>query len=461
MKMATVNDPDGRLPASFPLSLASNGQYAKKHRGKRYQFGAASFGWRAALKQWEWDWPHIIQGRTPPPMPAADGSVIDTASWEYVATRFIERESLRSKRGEIDSGSFCDIRNAVEIATTHVGPARQLRAMLPDDWKDLRHALSYNWKRDDEQNRWIKQPTRVGVSCLGRRVVHVRAMLNWAGPDGEKLIPAPTFGDRGFKLVPLSDKKKSMRVRERERGVKRWEVEQVMAIFNALDEQLQAMFLLSLNCGYTAADCAALPWWAVDLAKGIINGFDRVKTGNGRYVTLWPETVAALRHVEALKLKPREGTEKDVIEQPKTDDGLPIGKPIRAEDLVFLTRVGNPWVTRTVKLDDNGHPRKESHKDSVALEFNKVLLKLGIKRYGVGFGTGRHTFESHALRCGDKDLVNAIMGHSTGEMSQWYDHAMEADVRALTDGLRARLLPHTQDAGKDGAAASGGLRLAV
>jgi integrase len=130
---------------------------------------------------------------------------------------------------------------------------------------------------------------------------------------------------------------------------------------------------------------------------------------------------------------------------------------------VFITSRGRPWVIRKVKLDDKGVPTTETHQDSVALEFNKVLKALGVKRFGCGFGTGRHTFESHALRVADKSLVDTIMGHSTGEMSQRYDHALDDDLIALAKGVRSRVLPDAKqwdELRPAAGATAGGLRIA-
>jgi integrase len=449
---------DGRLPKDFPLGTANNGQFVKKFKGKRWQFGAISLGWKAALARYAHDWPFILQGKLPPPMHVEGQPAPSSAI--YVATEFIKREDKRVQRGKLDGGSFTDIRNAIEVAVKHVGPGRDLLLMLPDDWADLRHALSFNWKKvgEGDAQRWEKQESRVGPACLKRRVVHVRAMMRWAGPTGSKLLPvAPSYSDE-FPLVSGADVLKAKRAGERINGVKRFEVGEVMPIFNALDEQLQAMFLLSLNCGYTAADCAALPRWAVDLDKGTID-YDRKKTGNVRKAFLWPETIEAMRHVVTLNLKAASGREVELVHQPRGDDGTPIGKPTLLGDCFFVTSKGGPWVYRKVKNDDAGLGVTETHKDSVALEFNKVLVALGIKRPKVGFGAGRSTFETHALRVADKSLVNAVMGHSTGEMSEWYDSALDEDLLALFAGVRARLLPNAKKWPEPAASGAPNMRL--
>jgi integrase len=434
MEMRTIND--GPLPQHFPLGLASNGQFCKKFQGRRWQFGAESGGWKAALAKWQHDWPFILQGKLPPPM-TVEGEP-DPATLEYIATKFVEREEKRRRRNEIKGGSFTDIRNAVEIAVTHLGKSGRPAHLLPDDFADLREALSFTWAKQGE--RWVKGEGRVSPAVLGRRIVHVRAMFNWAGPDGAKLLGAsPAYGD-SFGLVSDATKQKAVNNRERKHGAKRWEVSEIEPIFNGCEAQLQAMFLLSINCGFTAADCSALPWWAVDLDKALID-FARVKTGVDRLrLPLWPETVAALREVRKLGLSPAPGLADLIVHQDRGDNGEAVGDPIRLTDCVFITAKGRPWVTRVVKLDANKLPVSESHKDSVALEFNKVLTGLKVKRVGVGFGAGRHTFETHAMRCGDAGMVDRVMGHSNGRMGRKYDHATDDDMAAMMNGVRDRLI---------------------
>jgi integrase len=453
---------DGPVPAGFPLTAASNGQWAKKFQGRRHHFGATSAGWRAALDKYTHDWPFILQGKLPPPM-VLDGQP-DPSTVVYVATRFIAREAKRLSRGQLDGGSLAEIRSVVEVAVTHLGPSKRVGHLLPSDFADLREALGFRWVREGEGEaaRWKRTGVRVQPATLKRRIVHVRAMFRWAGPNGEKLVGAPAYGDE-FKLVSDATVTKAQKASERKHGVKRWEVADIGRIFNALDEQLQAMFLLSINCGFTAADCAALPWAAVDLGGGWID-FARVKTGVERpRLKLWPETVEAMRHVEALKLSPAPGWAEFVVHQDRGDTGEVIGAPVKLADCVFITSRGRPWVIRRVKLDAHKLPTTESHQDSIALEFNKALVKLGLKRERVGFGAGRHTFESHALRCADKSLVDAVMGHTSGEMSERYDHALDEDREALAQAVRYRLLPDAKKRDElrpATGAAAGGLRLA-
>jgi integrase len=355
-KAKALGDPDGippkllrpaRAPENFPMGIHPNGQYWKKRLGRPYYFGAVSAGWRAALDRFNHEWPYLLAGRTPPPM---NGDV-DAASVEYVARSFIGREIKRLDRSLLKGHSFVDIRNAVEIATVSLGKHKKVEHLLPSDFADLRDALSYVWVKEGEGDaaRWAKTDVRIGAAALKRRIVHVRAMFNWARRE-KLVVEVPSYGD-DFKLVTETTLNKARKMSERKNGAKRFEPGDVLPIYNALDAQLQAAFLLSLNCGFTAADCSALPWHAVHLDKGYID-FARVKTGVDRLrMFLWPETVEALRHVKALKLKPAAGLETLVVHQDRGDLGEPIGDPIPLRDCVFITSRGRPWVERTIKRD--------------------------------------------------------------------------------------------------------------
>ena len=41
------------------------GQYCKQHRGRQFYFGMLN-DWKAALANYEREWPYIKEGRTPP-----------------------------------------------------------------------------------------------------------------------------------------------------------------------------------------------------------------------------------------------------------------------------------------------------------------------------------------------------------------------------------------------------------
>ncbi len=255
------------------------------------------------------------------------------------------------------------------------------------------------------------------------------------------------LGD-AFPTVPLAAKEAARRQRAHEHGEKLFEREEIRRILDACEPQLRAMFLLAINAGFTQADCAALPRAAVDLDAGMID-FDRVKTGVHRYVTLWPETVAALAAVQPIRPAVNADRFAEVIrawQRRKLAGEKAIEQWEREkpdwDGLVFLSSHGTPWCEARTKLDDDGRPASVSHHDLVGIEFAKVLDRLGLKRPGVSFAAGRHTFRSIAGEHPDAEAVKWIMGHSQEGMSRWYVHKNErmyGRLRAVTNLVRQHL----------------------
>jgi len=89
-----------------------------------------------------------------------------------------------------------------------------------------------------------------------------------------------------------------------------------------------------------------------------------------------------------------------------------------------------------------------------------VVGGMKFKTQGVSFGGCRHTFESAALRVGDKPLVDFLMGHSRGDMSEWYDHPPIADMKRVVEGVYARLFQSDESAKTGPTPGAGVLRLA-
>lgn len=453
-----MHDPDGKLPGGFPLGVASNGQYCKKFRRKRYHFGSILAGWKAALKRFQHDWPFVLAGRVPPPM--ADGERCMLTSLDYIANEFVRYQLARTRRDELSAGCYIEIRNTIDIVLTHWGQERDARTLLPVDFSDLRHALKQKWTRSPNTRRWSIQPDRpIGPDLLKRRIIHVRAMFNHARAN--RLIPdLPLYG-KEFKIVPIADIRRARRNRAREHGVKLFPVEQIKPIYDACDGQLQAAFLLSILCGFNEADCGFLPQKSLDLKNGFID-FDRVKTGVYRRVALPPVLVDALKTALASRPEPKD-PEAIVHREP----GSP---PVKAKELLFITPEGNPWVTYRVKEID-GQPDKINHHGGFGKRLVEVLISLDLKcpdglgglkfkRKGISFGAGRHTFESHAKRVGDDNIVDFIMGHTSSGMDKWYDHPPDADLRSVATAVYLRLFHPDQPFEAAASATTPMLRLA-
>jgi integrase len=150
-------------------------------------------------------------------------------------------------------------------------------------------------------------------------------------------------------------------------GPKRFTPEEIHRLLAAAGEQLRALVLLGINCGFGNADVGLLPLTALDLDGGWVN-YPRPKTGVHRRCPLWPETVAAVR--EALARRPASRRAKHA-------------------GLAFLTSRGRRWYTGTT---DN----PLSHVTW------KHLKALGIARKGLNFYALRHTFRTVADEARDQ-----------------------------------------------------------
>src|SRR5204863_6798 len=108
---------------------------------------------------------------------------------------------------------------------------------------------------------------------------------------------------------------------------------------------------------------------------------------------LWPETAEALAAVGPVRPAPKN----------PDDDGL-----------VFLTRLGKPWVR--FHGDDTG---KRSVIDSVAQQFAKLGRKVGLDLPG-GFYTLRHVHRTVSDEARDRPAADLIMGHADPTVTSYY-----------------------------------------
>ena len=163
-------------------------------------------------------------------------------------------------------------------------------------------------------------------------------------------------------------------------------IKQIEKLLDCANEQMSAMILLGLNCGFGCTDCAEIQWKNIDLKNSRVR-FPRGKTGIDRNLPLLPETVAALKQVPKL------------------------GK------LVFYTAKGNPWVRAIRGVDKHGR-EKYTKEDAVTKQFSKLLEKAEIKtEKGVGFYTLRRTAATMTAKSGDPFAVQRLLGHANLKLS--------------------------------------------
>jgi len=141
---------------------------------------------------------------------------------------------------------------------------------------------------------------------------------------------------------------------------------------------------------------------------------------------LWPETIQSLEAVIANRIEPRDN---------------------EYSKLVFLTRLGQPWVRFEMTETTNEKGKVEvagKADDAISKSTAKLLKSLDIYRPGVTFYALRHTFETIAGGCRDQVAVDAVMGHVDNTMAAEYREHIEGDrLKAVIDHVRRWLYADT------------------
>jgi len=336
----------------FPLTLHKTGQFCKKIRGKIYYFGTDK---KEALSRYLRQADYLHSGRIPKAQ-FAEGEL----SIKTLCNLYLDHQESRAAIGEIKPRHLYDQTSLLRDFVRFVGSNRVLSDIVTVDLQNYRKKLI---KLD-------KAP-----STINNRLTAVKAMYNWA-VDNEIIESCPRL--RAIKKIPLIKKERAT-----------FTVPQIQALIKNAGSQMKAILWLGLNCGFGCTDCAQLQWRHLDLENGRVN-FPRGKTGIGRNLPLWPETIQALKEVPKLG------------------------------ELVFYTRRGNPWV-RTIRTSEKDGTEKYTKNDSVSKEFTKLMKKAGIKtEKGVGFYTLRRTAATLAANSGDPFAVQKLLGHADVKMASTY-----------------------------------------
>lgn len=101
--------------------------------------------------------------------------------------------------------------------------------------------------------------------------------------------------------------------------------------------------------------------------------------------------------------------------------------------MVFITACGNPWTSERITRDENGLVKGGGETDSIKLLFNRLLVRLKIKRHGVGFGKFRHTHTSAAARHSDTNARKVVRGHKIDGIEEHYDLQDLDRLKSVTD----------------------------
>ena len=336
----------------FPLTLHPTGQFCKKIKGKLYYFGTDK---KTALERYLEQAAYLHTGKGSKPNSASNNLSLKTA-----CNLYLDYQESRATIAEITRSYVYDQTRLLRDFVKYIGPNCIVSNISTIDLQNYRKKLVKTGKAAD---------------TINNRITAVKAMYNWALDNG---VISNTPNLKAIKKVVISKAEKPI-----------FSVAQIQKLFDSACTQMKAMILLGLNCGFGCTDCAELQWKNFDLKNGRVN-FPRGKTGIGRNLPLWPETVGVLKEI------PKSG------------------------ELIFYTSKGNPWV-RVIKSTDKNKREKHTKENAVSKKFSKLLKKAGLKTAkGVGFYTLRRTAATLAARSGDPFAVQRLLGHADLKMATTY-----------------------------------------
>jgi integrase len=386
----------------FPLTPHPSGKWCKKIRGTVHYFGqwakrlngelvaVDGDGWKNALELYKAVADDLHAGRSlRPSTDAAAGLTVAD-----LCNHFRTAKLRQLQAGEIGQRMYDEYVDMCDRLIAMFGAGRLVADLHPDDFAKLRTTFTDHYG-----------PVRVG-----NLIQQARTAFKYAFDAG--LIPAPVRFGPEFKKPSAS----VLRRHRAKNGTRMIDAADLRKLIDAADEQLQAMALLALNCGFGNGDVAALPLNAVNLDAGWID-FARPKTGIRRRCKLWPETVDALRTVLANRREP-----------------LP-----EAKDFVFVGERGRPWILI----------REGNRTDLVAVTFTRFLRSMKMHKPRFGFYTLRHVHRTIADGAKDPVAANYIMGHVDGSMAATYTHGVDDDrLAAVADHVRKWLFASAEAAVK-------------
>jgi integrase len=372
----SAKDRPAKPHKDFPLFAHDTKQWAKKIRGQTRYFGH----WddpQAALETYLAEKDDLLAGRTPQAR-RGDATIAD------LVKRFKANKKGLLDSGELAPRSYGDYERECDRVTSFFGANRPVVCLSSQDFEELRKDMAKT----------------LGPVALGNAINRVRILFKFAAD--EKIIPSSVHFGQSFDRPSA----KTLRKERQKKGKRFFEAKQIVAMLDKATKAMKAMILLGINAGFGNSDCATLPLDALDLQGGWLD-YARPKTGVYRRCKLWPETVAALRDVLAVRREPKDrGHAK----------------------LVFITRTGDAW---------------SSDIAAITKECDKILHELNFKRAGLAFYALRHTFQTIGEKSRDAPAVRFIMGHvpASNDMSAVYREEIDDErLQAVADSVRGWLL---------------------
>ncbi len=376
-------------PKECPLFLCKNGQWAKKVRGKRINFGTDL---DAALKRWAEESRYWLAG-TRPPTRSTNPTVAELANVFYAAyQRKVEQEEITQRHLD---GCKATLERFISI----VGADCRLDTLTPNDFDEIRSKL-FEPKTDKKTARGgvtRKQLKRRSIITVDGDVRRLIVFFNWAVE--KQGIPPVNIGS-DFKPSSRTQIRVHKAKKRNGRQVKFIPAEDARAILAQCSISFKPIVLLALNAGLGGLDIANMNMNHIANLekKECWIDFPRLKTGVERRLILWPETIQAIR--EYLPHRP----------EPKSIDD---------EEILFLTSKKVRWIRAT----------GDSHCDSITSTFTKLRKAAGVDHWK--FYDCRRAFATVACQTQDLQTVRFVMGHaeSSNDMLAEYVQEKSSDQR--------------------------------
>lgn len=160
-----------RLP---PVS-ACHTTVGQKIRGKLHFFGPSDNP-QAALQRFNYEWPYLSEGRTPPPADTGDGCTVRDLCNVFLTSKRAQVES-----GELSDRSFRDYYNTCERLIQQFGRERRVDDLRPDDFERFRSVLT----------------KRLGPVTLRNTITRCRSVFKYV--QDQQLIDQPLNFGQSFR----------------------------------------------------------------------------------------------------------------------------------------------------------------------------------------------------------------------------------------------------------------------
>lgn len=353
------------------------GQWYKTVRKKYYYFGKLADP-NAALQQYL-RWARARASGEP-----ASQDERKLVTLRVGLNRFLDARHHDADSGSLSAGQYTRYVRAVKRVHTVIDRNREVGGLGPDDFAAIRASL------------------KGSPRTVGNAIRDIRVAFKWVTDTyGVTVLYGRSFARPSARAIRASSIPRDL-----------FTAVEIRTLLKNADDNIRAMILLAINCGFGQTDCALLPLADMNLEG---HSFARPKTGIKRVCPFWPETIAAI----ACRRRWR---------------------PDLRRDLVFMSKYGQVLVRDEPIRDKTGSIVRTRRKDAIQQMFRRACENAGVKYRP--FYTLRHCFRSAADEAIDTTAINVIMGWKMPGMDSVYLQLMANGARrlkAVTDTVHAWL----------------------